>query len=140
MLFQGTLENRQAQGDYGVEQLQLRQNELVVRRSLDQLVVDVSNQIVALRQARARYATAADSRILQQQLLEKEQQRFSLGGSTINNLITAEEALVSSQAAEITALSSYSHARVALDQVLGETLERNHISSEDALHGNPLRN
>ncbi len=140
LLFQGTIENRQAQGDYGVEQLQLRQNEMVVRRSLDQLVVDVSNQIVALRQARARYATAADSRILQQQLLEKEQQRFSLGGSTINNLITAEEALVSSQAAEITALSSYSHARVALDQVLGETLERNHISSEDALHGNPLHN
>ena len=137
LLFQGTLKNRLAQGDYGVDQLQLRQNQLVVRRSLDQLVVDVSNQMVALRQARARYANAADSRILQQQLLEKEQQKFSLGGSTINSLITAEEALVAAQAAEITALSSYSHAHVALDQVLGETLEKNHISSEGALQGRP---
>jgi outer membrane protein len=133
LLFQGTINNRQAQGDYGVEQLQLRQSDLVSRRSADQLVVDISNQMVALRQARARYATAADSRILQQQLLDNEQQSFTLGASKINDLIAAEEALVAAQAAEITALSTYSHARVALDQVLGETLEKNHISSENAL-------
>jgi outer membrane protein TolC len=139
LLFQGTVHNRQAQGDYGVDQLQLRQNDLVSRRSLDQLVVDISNQIVALRQARARYATAADSRILQQQLLDNEQQSFALGGSKINDLIAAEEALVAAQAAEITALSTYSHARVALDQVLGETLEKNRVSSEDALQVNSAR-
>ncbi len=133
VLFQGLIENRQAQGDYGVDQLQMRQNALVIRRRMNQLVVDISNQMVALRQARARYATAADSRILQQQLLEKERSRFSLGGSTINTLIAAEEALVNTQAAEITALSTYSHARVALDQVLGETLEKNLISAESAL-------
>jgi len=139
LLFQGTIHNRLAQGDYGVDQLQLRQNELVARRNLDQLVVDISNQMVALRQARARYATAADSRILQQQLLDKEQQRFSLGGSKINDLIAAEEAMVAAQAAEITALSAYSHARVALDQVLGDTLQKNHVSSEDALQERGLR-
>ncbi len=132
-LFQGTIHNRLAQGDYGVDQLQLRQNDLVARRSLDQLVVDISNYSVALRQARARYAAAADSRILQQQLLEKERQSFSLGTSAVSNVIAAEQALVTAQTAEITALSSYSHARVALDQVLGETLEKTHISSEDAL-------
>jgi outer membrane protein len=131
--FQASIHNRLSQGDYGVEQLQLRQNELVNRRSLDQLVVDISNQMVALRQARARYATAADSRILQEQLLEKEDQRFHLGGSKISDLITAEEALVAAQAAEVTALSLYSHARVALDQVLGETLDKNQVSSEKAL-------
>jgi outer membrane protein len=137
VLFQGTIRNRQAQGDYGVDQLQLRQNDLVTRRTLNQLVVDISNQTVAMRQARARYATAADSRILQQQLVEKEHQRFSLGASTAAEVIAAEKALVAAQAAEITALSSYSHARVALDQVLGATLERNHISSEQALQGPP---
>jgi outer membrane protein len=140
VLFQGTINNRLAQGDYGVEQLQLRQNELITRRTLDQLVVDISNQMVVLRQARARYATAADSRILQQQLLDNEQQRFTLGGSKINDLIAAEEALVAAQAAEITALSNYSHARVALDQVLGETLEKNHITSEDVLKTTVVRN
>jgi len=133
ILFQGAIHNRQAQGDYGVDQLQLRQGDLVARRTLDQLVVDISNQTVALRQARARYSAAADTRILQQQLLEKQQQSFFLGASTVADVITAEQALVTAQAAEITALSSYSHARVSLDQVLGETLEKNHISSDDAL-------
>jgi outer membrane protein len=137
VLFQSTIGNRLAQGDYGVDQLQLRQNDLVTRRTLNQLVVDISNQTVALRQARARYATAADSRILQQQLVEKEHERFSLGASTTAEVIAAEKALVAAQAAEITALSSYSHARVALDQVLGATLERNHISSEQASQGPP---
>ncbi len=133
VLFQGTIHNRQAQGDYGVDQLQMRQGDLIATRTLDQLVVEISNQTVALRQARARYSAAADSRILQQQLLEKEQQSFFLGVSAVSDVIAAEQALVTAQAAEITALSSYSHARVALDQVLGETLEKNHISSEDAL-------
>jgi outer membrane protein TolC len=133
VLFQGNIHNRQAQGDYGVDQLQLRQGDLVARRTLDQLVVDISNQSVAVRQARARYSAAADSRILQQQLLEKTQQSFFLGASTVADVITAEQALVAAQAGEITALSSYSHARVALDQVLGETLEKNHVSADDAL-------
>ena len=133
VLFQGNIHNRQAQGDYGVDQLQLRQGDLVARRTLDQLVVDISNQSVAVRQARARYSAAADSRILQQQLLEKTQQSFFLGASTVADVITAEQALVAAQAGEGTALSSYSHARVALDQVLGETLEKNHVSADDAL-------
>ena len=133
VLFQGNIHNRQAQGDYGVDQLQLRQGDLVARRTLDQLVVDISNQSVAVRQARARYSAAADSRILQQQLLEKTQQSFFLGASTVADVITAEQALVAAQAGEVTALSSYSHARVALDQVLGETLEKNHVSADDAL-------
>jgi outer membrane protein TolC len=133
ILFQGNIHNRQAQGDYGVDQLQLRQGDLVARRTLDQLVVDISNQSVAVRQARARYSAAADSRILQQQLLEKTQQSFFLGASTVADVITAEQALVAAQAGEVTALSSYSHARVALDQVLGETLEKNHVSADEAL-------
>ncbi len=57
--FAGTIHNRVAQGDYGIEQLQLRQGDLVERRNQNQIVVDISNQVVALRQARARYSQAA---------------------------------------------------------------------------------
>ncbi len=62
--FQGSINNHVAQGDYGVDQLQLRQGNLIERRSQNQLVVDISNQMVALRQARSRYSQAADSRKL----------------------------------------------------------------------------
>ena len=91
--------------------------------------------MVGLRQARARYSTAVDTRTLQEELLEKEQQKFTLGGSTLNDLITAQRALADAQSAEVAALATYSRARVALDQVLGETLDVNHVSVDEALQG-----
>jgi outer membrane protein len=127
-LFAGTIHNRVAQGDYGVEQLQLRQGDLVERRNQNQMVVDISNQMVALRQASARYSQAVDSRKLQEELLEKSQQSFSFGAATISDVEGAQTALVAAQETEVTSLSAYSHARIALDQVLGQTLETNHVS------------
>jgi outer membrane protein TolC len=133
VIFQGNIHNRVAQGDYGIDQLQLRQSELINRRNQNQLVVDISNQMVALRQARARFAQAADTRNLQEQLLEKEHQKFLLGSSDISSVVAAQRSLTTAEAVQVTALSAYSHARVSLDQVIGETLERNHVSLNDAL-------
>jgi outer membrane protein TolC len=139
-VIQMTFGNRIAQGDYGVEQLQLRQGELTARRDMNQIVVDVSNQAIALRQARARYSAALNTRTVQQQLLQAEQNKFSFGTSTINDVIISQRALVAAQSAEIVALASYARARVSLDQVLGETLEKNNISIDDALSGRmPVR-
>ncbi len=133
LVFQGNLRNRIAQGDYGVEQLQLRQGDLVDRRNQNQLVVDISNYMVALRQARSRYSQAVDSRKLQQELLDKSQQSFSFGAATISEVEAAETALVAAQETEVTTMSAYSHARTSLDQVLGQTLEVNHVSVDQAL-------
>ncbi|MBS1873693.1 MAG: TolC family protein [Acidobacteria bacterium] len=135
VLFQGSLGNRVNQGDFGIDQLQLRQGELSNRRDLNQIVVDISNQLVALKQARARYSAAVDTRTLQEQLLEKIQQSFRLGGSTFNDVIVAQRSLVNAQSAEVSALAAYARAKVGLDQVLGETLERNQVSVDDALKG-----
>jgi len=43
--------------------------------------------------------------------------------------------LVGAQETEVAMLSAYSHARVGLDQVLGQTLEVNHVSVGQALQG-----
>jgi len=137
VLFQGTIHNRVAQGDYGVEQLQLRQGDLVERRNQNQLVVDISNYMVALRQARTRYSQAVDSRKLQQELLDKSQQSFSFGAATLSDLEAAQTTLVAAQETEVATSSAYSHARIALDQVLGQTLETNNVSVEQALNGAP---
>ncbi len=139
VLFEGVFHNRVAQGDYGIDQLQLRQNELITHRSRNQLVVDISNQVIALRQARARFTQAVDTRTLQEQLLEKEQRKFSLGASTINNLVVVQRSLAAARAAEVAALGSYSRARVSIDQVLGETLEKNNVSVGEALEGRVAR-
>ncbi len=127
--------NHVAQGDYGIDQLQLRQTQLSGRRDLNQLVVDISNQMVALRQARSRYSAAVDTRTLQEDLLEKEQQAFSLGTATINDVVVVQRSLVAARFAEVAALGTYARARVALDQVVGDTLAKNHVSVDDALQG-----
>jgi outer membrane protein TolC len=135
VVLQASLGNRVAQADYGIDQLQLSQGDLTTRRNMNQLVVDISNQMIALRQARSRYSAAVDTRVLDEQLLDKEQQQFTLGGSTIDKVVVAARSLATAQYAEVAARASYSRARVALDQVLGQTLEANHVSVDDALKG-----
>ena len=135
LFFKARFRNQVAQGDYGVEQLQLRQSTLTNERDSNNLVVQISNQVVALRQSRARYSAAVDTRKLQEELLNKEEQAFSLGTATISDLIGVQRALATAQSAELIALATYSRARVSLDQVLGETLEKNHVSVADALEG-----
>jgi len=137
--FSGTIQNRAGQADYGIDQLQLRQGDLVDRKSRNDMVVAISNQAIAVRQAGLRYRNAVATRELQQVLLEKEQQKFQLGSSSVDLVIAAERILTSSQYAEIAALSAYSHARVALDQTLGTTLETVHVSVDDALKGKLAR-
>ncbi len=129
------LGNRRAQSDYGIDQLQLRQSQVTGQRTRNQIVVSVSNQMIALQQARARYSAAVNTRTLQEQLLKAEQDRFSLGQATISSLIIVQRALVAAQTSEVTALANYQRARVSLDQELGETLEVNHVSLDEGLSG-----
>jgi outer membrane protein TolC len=131
--------NRQAQGDYGIDQLTIRQGDLAERRNMNQIVVDISNDTIALRQARARYTQAVSSRALQEELLAKEQQMFGFGAAQIADVVGARAALFAAQVAETQARASYAHARVALDQVLGETLEKNHVSLDEGLNGHVAR-
>jgi len=137
--FSAPLENRLAQADYGIDQLQLRQSDVSGRRDNNAIVVAISNQLIALRQARARYSAAVNTRELQDQLLTAEQQKFSFGKSNTTNLIIAQRALITAQTSEITAAVAYAHARVALDQVSGETLNTYHISLDEALEGHLTR-
>lgn len=129
------LGNRQAQGDYGIDQLQLKQSDLSSQRTNNSIVVDISRQVIALRQSRARYAQAVNTRQLQEELLKAEQAKFSYGSSTISSVIVIQRALVTAQTSEITAAAAYAHARVSLDQVLGQTLEVNHVSMGEGLTG-----
>jgi outer membrane protein TolC len=128
--------NRYAQGDSGFDQLSIRQAQVQGLRDNNQIVVEISNQTIGLRQARARYATAVETRQLREQLLKAEQQKFAFGQTkTTAALIAAQRALVAAQTMEIDARAAWAHARVSLDQVLGQTLEVNHVVVDQALAG-----
>ncbi len=133
--YQMPLRNDQAQADYAIDQLQLRQSQVQLSKDLNQVAVDLSNYLVAMRQARGRYRAAVQTRILQQQLLDAEQKKLAGGASTPFNVVQQQRDLVAAQSAETAALVDYSNARVALDQTLGTTLEANHVSIDEARSG-----
>src|SRR5580658_4411111 len=129
------LRNRAAQSDYVTSELDLRQNELGLQQNINQVRVDVQNAVIALQQARARYAAAVKARDLQQQTLDADQKRFALGASTAYQIVLDQQYLASAESAEVQALASFSHIRIGLDQALGRTLEANNITFDEALAG-----
>ena len=139
VFFQAPLGNNQAQADFAIDQLQLRQSQIQLSKDLNQVAVDVSNYVVAMRQARGRYRAALQTQLLQQRLLDAERTKLAGGASTPFNVVQQQRDLVTAQSAVIAALVDFSNARVALDQTLGKTLEVNQVSIDDARSGRVQR-
>lgn len=135
------LRNRAAQADYAMDQLKLRTEELQFQRSLNQIRVDVKNAVIGLEQARVRYETAVNTRVLAEQTLQSEQQRFQYGaaGADVATVIQAQQDLAGDRDLEVQAMASYIHARIDFDQALGQTLEQNNIKMEEAMSGHVAR-
>jgi outer membrane protein len=133
------LRNRAAQSDYATSLLELRQNQLNMRKNVNQVTIDVQNAVIGLQQARSRYESALKSRELQDQTLSADQRRYALGAATVFQVVQDQRDLASSQSTEMQAMANYTHARIALDQALGRTLEVNHISIDEALQGRLAR-
>jgi hypothetical protein len=72
-------------------------------------------------------------------LLEFDREKFASGLATFNDVINDQRTLVTAQSSEMSALANYAHARVALDQVLGETLEKNQITLDEGITGRVAR-
>ena len=129
------LRNRAAQSDYTTSTLELRQSELALQKSVNQVRVDVQNAVIGLQQARARYDAAVKARILQQQTLEADRKKYTLGASTVFQVVQDQQALATAESNETQALANFSHAQVSFDQAMGTTLEVNNISIAEALSG-----
>ena len=131
--------NRQPQADYVADLLTVRQNELLLQKAVNQVRVDVKNAVIGLQQARARYETAVATRTLAQQTLEAEQNRFKFGESTIALVVQSQRDLANNQEAEIQAMANYTHAKIAFDDAVGQSLEVNNISMAEAASGRVAR-
>jgi outer membrane protein TolC len=133
------IRNRAAQSDYVTSMLEVRQNELTLQKNTNQIRVDVQNAVIGLQQARARHDAAVKARVLQQQTLEGDQQKYRLGASTVYQVVQDQRDLATAESAEVQSLANYSHARIALDEALGITLEVNNVSLDEAMKGSVLR-
>jgi outer membrane protein TolC len=129
------LRNRAAQSDYAASLLEIRQNELILQKNINQIRVDVQNAVIGLEQARARYEAAVKARELAEATLRADQKKYELGATTAFQVVQDQRDLAAAQSAEVQAMANYSHAKIALDQALGRTLETHNISIEEALRG-----
>ena len=131
--------NRAPQADYVTDLLGVRQSELQLQRAENQIRADVKRATIVLQQARARYETAVATRVLAQQTLEAEQNLFKFGQSTIADVVQAQRDLAVDQSGEVQAMANYTHARIAFDDALGQTLDVNHIAIDEAKSGQVAR-
>jgi len=129
------IRNRAAQSDYVTSLIEIRQNELNLQKSSSQVRVDVQNAVIGVRQARARYDAAVQARVLAQQTLEADQKKFQLGAAAPFQVVQDQRDFATAQSSEVQAMANYTHARIAFDQALGNTLDVNHVSVAEALAG-----
>ncbi|MCC6392532.1 MAG: TolC family protein [Bryobacterales bacterium] len=135
VFFRNVFGNNQAQADYAIDQLQLRQSQLTGAKSRKQVEVDVRNAVIAIEQARARYEAARENRILAAELLEAEQKRLRLGASTPFNVLQQQRDLTVARSGEITAMVAYRNAHIVLERSLGTVLQSNGITISEAMSG-----
>ncbi len=133
------LRNRAAQANLATATLNLRQNQLLVQRQINQIRVDVQNALTAVNQARAQYQAAVKGRVLQEQTLDADQKKLALGATTVYQVIQDQRDLTTAAAAEVTAQATYAGARVQLDVATGSTLADNNVEFEEAKAGHISR-
>ena len=115
--------------------IEIRQNELNLQKSVSQVRVDVQNAGIGLRHARALYDASVQARVLAQQTLDADQKKFQLGAAAPFQVVQDQRDFASAQSSEVQAMANYTHARIAFNQALGDTLEVNHVSMDEALAG-----
>ncbi len=133
------IRNRAAQADYAVDQLQARQQELQLERSVAQVGVDVRNAVIGLRQAHVRYETARRTKQLADETLAAERKKYEYGKSTNALVIQAQRDVVAAESEEVQAMANYTHNRIAFEGALGATLERYRIEMDEAAAGRVAR-
>ena len=129
------LRNRAAQANMATASVNLRQNQLLLQRQINQIRVDVQNAITAVNQARTQYEAAVKGRVLQEQTLDADQKKLALGATTVYQVIQDQRDLTTAAAAEVTAQATYAGARVQLDVATGSTLSSNNVEFDEAKTG-----
>jgi outer membrane protein TolC len=129
------LRNRVAQADAVRDELQVRQAQVRRQQLEDQVRLEVADAQVALQQARAAYEAAVQTRVLQEQSVKVEQQKFDVGLSTNYLVIEYQSYLAQAQSTEVAAKGAYAKAKIALERALGTILDTDHVTIDEAYHG-----
>ena len=127
------LKNHVAQADAARDLLQVRQAEARTQLLANEVREQVENSVIALQTARSALNAAIESRQYQEQLVDAERDKLSVGASTNFLVVQQEGYLAQARSTEVAARSVWIKARVALDRAVGDLIEKNGITYEDAV-------
>ena len=129
------LANRTARADLARDQLQVRQQEIRLQQLEKQVEVEVTNALIAVQQGRDTYHAARQERLFEEQSVQAETDRLTVGASTTYLVIQYQRDLTAARSAEVSALSSYVQAKAALQRAIGTILDENGVDLREALEG-----
>jgi outer membrane protein len=130
-----SLRNRVAQADVIRDELQLRQSTVRRQQLENEVRLEVENALLNLQRALASYRAATETRELQEEALDAEQQRYQVGASTTYLVIQYQRDLAQAKSTEVVALGNYAKAKAALDRATGQTMETYHVAIDEAYKG-----
>ncbi len=129
------LRNRVAEADAARDLLQVRQSQARTQLLANQVREQVENAVIALQTARSALNAAIESRRYQEQLVEAERDKLTVGASTNLLVIQQQSYLAQARSTEVASRSVWIKARVALDRAVGGLLEKNGITYSDSALG-----
>ena len=133
------LSNRQARADMMRDQAQVLQAEIRLEQLKHQVRTDVEASVIALQRARAAYDSARQTRILQEETLQAEEEKYSVGATTSFFIIQYQRDLAQARSDEVLAESLYAKAQTALERAVGQTLTQHNVDLGDAYNGQVQR-
>jgi outer membrane protein len=129
------LRNRQARADMMRDAAQVNQSEMRLEQLKHQVQTEVEAALIALQRARAGYDAARQTRVLQEDALQAEQEKYSVGATTSFFLIQYQRDLAQARSDEVLAESLYAKAQTALERAVGMMLSRHNIEFDEAYDG-----
>ncbi len=127
--------NRIARADAARDEMQLRQMQVRVQQLQNQIRDEIENAAIAVDVARTAYSAAVRSRVYQEQLLQAEKEKYSVGASTNFFIVQDESTLAQARSTEVVARSTYVKSKVALQRALGTLMEDAGIDLDGAIRG-----
>jgi outer membrane protein TolC len=129
------LRNRTAEADAARDAVQVRETQARTEKLAESIRQDIENAQIAVETSFAAYQAAVASRGYQEQLLQATRDLVEFGQSTQLDIVQGQAYLAQARSTEIAARSNFKKAQIELDRALGDLLEKNGISLEDAVQG-----
>jgi outer membrane protein TolC len=129
------LRNRTAQADAERALLEQRRLQVKLQDAKNQAGWDVNKAWSGVQQSRDQLEAAQKLVTLARQVLEMQQEKFTLASATVEEVITAQQNLAIAQGHVVRAHVTYAKALIQYEQVTGTLLERRNIELSEAVNG-----